>query len=377
MGKCGEASTVRAAPGGAIQLLPFPSAVIGLIFQLMFKSSPLLLLPLLSLCADTPKVAHEKGRRLVRTYDVSTVRSIDTAVLTLLDQEQDVGSGTERSRTLSLVVEDKMLTVAGGAPLKFSRGFSTVLSEQEVGEVEGVEVLDSTGSSELEGLGVTFTREAQDQEWACEYDEGSEGESSWLDELTPGMDLSSILPEEHVDVGDSWDVPVAILGHLLHPGGTVDVSTPEDVDVPEGGIAVRVPKGPENGGWASFEGDVVARYDSIDEENGRRARIVLTLELSSELDRSEELELEAAERGTEETYSEAKLIRDLSGEVVILWDLIGHHVLSAEGTLTGSTQLRAAWTISGPMELELKYEEEGSVEHAISMEVEATGPKAD
>jgi len=343
----------------------------------MFKSSSLLLLPLLSLSGDTPKVAHEDGLKLARTFEVSTVRSIDSAVLSLLDQEQDVGSGTERSRTLSLLVEDEILTVADGAPLKFRRGFSTVQSEQDAGEVEGVEVLDSSGSSELEGLGVTFTREAADQEWACEYDDESEGESAWLDELTPGMDLSSILPEGDVGVGDSWEVPVSILGDLLHPGGTVDVVTPEDVDIPEGGIAVRVPKGPKDGGWDSFEGEVVARYDSIDEEDGRRAKIVLTLELSSEMDRAEDLELEAAERGVEEAYSEAKLIRDLSGEVVILWDLIGHHALSAEGTLTGSTQLSAAWTISGPMEIELEYEEEGSVEHEISMEVETTGGDAD
>ncbi len=358
-------------------MLPLPPAPIGLIFQVMFKSSSLLLLPLLSLSADTPRVAHGVGRELVRTHEVSSARSIDSATLSFLGQEQDVGSGTERSKTLSLVVEDKIVAAADGAPLKFSRGFAVVSSEADVGEVEGTEVRTSSGPSELEGLGVIFTRDAADEEWACEYDEESDGEAAWLDELTPGMELSSILPEADVAVGDSWEVPVSILGDLLRPGGAVDVTSPEDVDVPEGGIAIAVPSGPKDGGWDSFEGDIVARYESIDEEDGRRAKIVLTLELSSELDQAAELEAAAAERGVEETYSEATLNRDLSGEVVILWDLIGHHALSAEGTLTGSNQFYAAWTINGPMEIELEYEEEGSLEYEISMEVEATGGKAD
>ena len=65
-------------------------------------------------------------------------------------------------------------------------------------------------------------------------------------------------------------------------------------------------------------------------------------------------------------------------EVVVRWDLIGHHALSAEGTLTGESTFNAAWTIdAGQMQLELVYEEESSLEYEISMEVEATGGEAD
>lgn len=345
----------------------------------MLKSSPLLfLLPLLPLSAGTPKVAHGAGREIVRTHEVTSVRSLDTAVISVLGQDQDVGSGTDRSKTLSLVVEDKILAATDGSPTRFRRGFTSVSTDRAMDELEGVEVMDSSGASELEGLDVTFTLDAEDGEWSREYDEDSLGEDAWLEDLTPGMDLSSILPEGEVAVGDSWDVPVSILGDLLRPGGTVDVSRDPGVDAPEGGVAVTVPGGPADGGWDAFEGEVVARYESIEEEDGRRAKIVLTLELSGELDRVEDLEAEAAERGAEEEYSEALLTRSLAGEIVVLWDLIGHHALSAEGTLTGESTFNAAWTINaGQMELDLEYEEEGSVEHEISMEVEASGGEAD
>jgi len=345
----------------------------------MLKTSPLLfVLPLLSLSADTPRIEHGASRELVRTYEVSSARSIDTAVINVMGQDQDVGSGMTRSKTLSLVVADKILAAKDGAPTRFHREFTSASTDQDVGELEGVEVVDASGSSELEGLGVIFTRDAEDGEWGREYDEDSEGEDEWLEELAPGMDLSSILPEGEVAVGDSWDVPVSILGDLLRPGGTVDVKSDLGPDVPEGGVAVTVPGVPEDGGWDAFEGEVVARYESIEEEDGRQAKIILTFELSGELDRVEDLEAEAAERGADEEYSEALLTRSLSGEVVVRWDLVGHHALSAEGTLTGESTFNAAWTIdAGQMQLELVYEEEGSLEYEVSMEVEAAGGEAD
>ncbi|MDB4450597.1 hypothetical protein N9109_00570 [bacterium] len=344
----------------------------------MLKSPLLILLPFLPLSADSPRVAHEAGREIVRTYEVTSIRSLDSAVINVQGQDQDVGSGKERSETLSLVVADKILAATDGAPTGFHREFTSASTDQAMEEVEGALVRDSSGASELEGLGVIFTLDAEGGAWTREYDEDSSGEDAWLEELAPGMDLSSILPEGEVAVGDSWDVPVSILGDLLRPGGTVDVKTEPGVDVPEGGVSITVPGTPDDGGWDSFEGEVVARYDSIEEEDGRRAKIVLTLELSSDLDRVEELEAEAAERGAEEDFSEALLTRSLSGEVVVLWDLIDHHALSVEGTLTGESTFSAAWAIdAGQMQLELEYEEEGSLEYEVSMEVEATGGGAD
>ncbi|MEM9381437.1 MAG: hypothetical protein AAGB93_15895 [Planctomycetota bacterium] len=331
------------------------------------------LLPL-GLLADTPKLSYDEGAEVTRTWTLRSTRAVDSATLTMNENAQDIGSGSSSSSTLSIEVRDAVQAVSDGAPQRFLRTIEAVGTEQEISgfdDSEGVQMKDTSGTSELVGAGVLFTFDPDAEEWEREYDEDSSGEEAWLEDLAPDMDLSGILPEDDVAVGETWDVPLSILDDLLKPGGELDVRPEDDEGGQEGAIAITIPSVGDVGRWHEMEGSVQARYLELVEEDGPRlARIQLTVDVKGELDLADYLEDEAAERGVDETYSEAALERTLQGKVTIDWDLAAGRFADVEGTLSGTGEFFSEWTLAVQgLELGLGVERSGTFEYEIEASI--------
>ncbi len=334
----------------------------------------LLLVPF-ALPGDAPALVHKEGQTISRSWSLTTVRKVEEATLSLMGNDQDIGSGSVRSNQQTLEVSDQIAAVAEGRATRFRRSYDSLESERETEGIEETETLRLSaqeGASELEGQVVEFEQDAG--AWARSYGADSSGEPEWLDELAVDMDLAALLPVDdeggpvEVAVGDSWDVPFSFIGDLLSPGGTLQVHSKEDVDVPEGGISIQVPSTGDTARWDELEGDLVATYEELVAEEGqpRLARIVLEIDLSGEIDLVDELEQAASDRGAEESFTAATVERELTGRVEILWNLDASLPQSLEGALECAVTMDCEWTIAaGEMELEIASDSSGTVEYAL------------
>lgn len=360
-------------PGSqSVRARPHPDSHTG-----PMRRTPLAIVALLPLALtdDTPRLSYEEGAEVTRTWTLRSTRDVDSASLTMNENPQDIGSGSSSSTTVSIEIRDALQAVADGAPRRFTRTFEAIGTEQAISGFEDsdeVQMRDSSGTSELVGAEVLFAYDPDAEEWSLEYGEDSAGEEAWLEDLEPDMDLSEALPDGDVAVGETWEVPLSILDHLLTPGGDVDVRPDEDVGGGEGGIAISIPSVGDIGRWDELEGTVQARYLEVVEEDGPRvARIQLTIDVEGDLDIADMLEDEAAERGAEETYAEATVTRTLEGKVTIDWDLAAGRFAEVEGTLSGTGEFYAEWTLAVQgFELELGVERSDSVEYEIEASIQ-------
>ena len=335
-----------------------------------------LALTTLPLTGDTPRFVVEKDDMLSSAWKVSATRETLTATLGLMGNDQDVGSGAVSTSHRTVEFSDEFPAVAkDGSPLTITRSYETISTEteREGGEREDVVVLETEGDSDLTGASVIFTYDPEAEDWSAAYAEGSEGEEDWLEELSPRVDLARLLEglDEDSEVGASWDVSPAFLMDVLQPGGDViQIATPERDDIPEGGVQLTLPGADSIKRFEDLEGDVTATFEEIVEEDDMRlAKIVVEVNVAADLDIIEELEGEADERGSGETYTDATLARSLEGQLTILWNLEANRPESIEGELSGSSEMAVEWSMSaGQGEIEITFQQETD----IAYEIEAT-----
>lgn len=337
-----------------------------------------LVLTALPLAAESLRFSVEKEDVISSEWNLTSRREVSFAELEIMGETQDVGGSSSMTSEIHLELIDSFTSVtAEGAPLGLSRSYEDLSSEETREGLEDKDVvsLEDDGESDLTGATVEFTFNPDTEEWSAAFAEDSDGDDEWLEGLKPRVDLHGVLsgsPEGgELDVGDTWEVPASFLADVLRPGGEVMVmEDPDAGDLPEGGIAITLPGSGSITRFDELEGDLTATLEEITEEGGERlARIVIAVDVSGELDILEDLEAAADDRGSEESYSDATLQRDLKGQLTILWNLKTHRPHAVEGELTGSSELRVEWTMSsGDFELELGFEEEADV----TLTVEAT-----
>ncbi len=325
------------------------------------------------LANDSPVFTLEQDDTLSSAWKISSKRETITANLQIMGSDQDVGSGstTTTARVVELSEEYPKVT-EGGAPLRIVRSYETLSTGQERGgeELEDVKFLDTEGESDLSGSSVVFTYEPDSDEWSAAYAEDAEGEEDWLDELAPRVDLAGLLDgaDDEIEVGSSWELSPSFLNDVLDPGGAViQLADPEVDDAPEGAIQLRLPGESSIKRYDDLEGEITASFTEIVEEDDMRlAKIVVEVNVEAELDVIEDLEAEADERGSAETYAEGILTRALEGKLTVLWNLGENRAESIEGELTGSAEMDVEWSMSnGEMELEIVFHQEVDVEHEI------------
>ena len=140
-------------------------------------------------------------------------------------------------------VIDRLELIGDGRPDRFVRAYTHLLDEYSAKlemELMGQKAkLESAGdgTSELEGLEVRFRWSQDAGKWAAEWaDPDQRGRDTLLLGLHADMDFLALLPEKPVDVGDSWEVPLSGLVHVLFPGGELSIDLETDLEQIEGAL---------------------------------------------------------------------------------------------------------------------------------------------
>lgn len=318
-----------------------------------------------STAGDGPTLSFEKGRTVRQSWTLTQEREVESSTLQIMGNEQDVGSGSSVSSSRSMEVLDTVLAAEEGRLMALRRDHETLSAGRDVEGIEsseGVVVQEGGETSPLEGLAVTFTRGEGGAFEAAWADEDDQGEDAWLEGLRAMGYLDGLLPADEIAEGDTWELPGSFVAQLLSPLGQVDVDDEGGPDAPEGAIAISIPTPGDLLDWTDMEGDIVARWESTETEDGpRRARIVLTLDLETTFDLVDRLEDAAVERGADESYDSAELVRTLEGEVIVLWDLDAHLPMSVDGELEGTSVFDAAWTLAANgLDLDIAVAQESS-----------------
>lgn len=323
---------------------------------------------------ESPSFSVEKDDALSSAWSLTTEREVLSAEMSLMGDPQDVGTGSTTTSEVRLEFLDTFTKVSGErAPLAITRSYESLSTGKsraggESGDEGEIVFLAEDGESQLAGASVDFTYDAEDDAWSAAFAEDSEGEDEWLNSLAPRVDLAGVLPIEEIEVGDSWELDSAILEDILRPGGDVIImEDPEMDNLPEGGIAITLPSSGSIERWDEYEGDIEATFEEIVEDDGRRlAKIVVKVDVESDLDIIEALEEQADERGSNEAYSDGTLTRSLEGAITIHWNLKTHRPHSLEGELQGSSEMKVDWTMgNGGFDLELGFAEEAEITHKV------------
>ncbi|MCP3917931.1 MAG: hypothetical protein GY711_20485 [bacterium] len=299
--------------------------------------TPVFLLALTHQAADLV-FAPEAGTTLTKTFRQDfEVELIDQElVFTINGEEQPEPDGGEFELVLkeheTITITDEYIAVEGGRATQLRRTYDelTTLSTQEISgpEIES-DAEPEKGESELEGTTVLFQWSEDDEEYAVEFSGDDEGDEELLEDLDADADLTWFLPDDEVDVGDSWELEASVFALLSSPGGDSKVERPGDDDT-EDAFGEQFDE--------NLSGDVTCTLSEIEEGV---AVIRIEMELETTVEEEDDMGGEEADVTSTSTYS---FTFELEGE--LRWNVEANH---ADGL-----------SLSGDAGLELVNEQEGS-----------------
>lgn len=187
------------------------------------RAAPVFLaLPLV--LAAAPLVAElgfqpPEGAKSTRDYSIEL--DFELGDLTVIADGQDmsemVPGDFEGTGELRMQTQDHFVRSGGGRALELIRTFASVEASLEAaGESQDVEE-----TNELEGKSVRFLWNEEESDYDVAWHE-CEGEDSTLQSISADMDLSVLLPDRAVEVGDVWSVEAGEIGSVLLFGGNLE-----------------------------------------------------------------------------------------------------------------------------------------------------------
>lgn len=352
------------------------------------SNATLLVLSLLALPAPAPftlrpvgveiALSREAGTRLSKTISIEQEMASEEESLTIDGEESEDMSGMERSTEtrFELTFTDEVLEIEDGAVTRLVRSFD------ELGQTFHGEFIDPTGESqEIDGegecplVGHAVVFRLEDGEYVAAFAEDDDGgDEDLLAGLEPFFDLNGFLPEDEVEVGESWDVPLEVFDRLRSPLGKLPVFS-EEMDDEARARAIEE-LGANEDTEPELEGDLEATLEAVGEEDGRRlATIALNVDVESIADLSDSIELPSGDDGEGAIHPDIESFverRDWEGEGRLVWDLTAGHAVSLalelktrESTeiemslhIFGKTQAMVQRSIlAGETTLEIRFEE--------------------
>jgi len=288
----------------------------------------------------------EPGSSITKTYETETELTLDNFDMTMNGQEPPMMPGMDMTvnGVTTFEVEDTYSKVADGRPTMLTRSFDTLTGSSEVameldimGEIQNQD-MSMEMSSVLEGETVEFVWNEEEEAHDVVLPDGSALEEEDVEGLVEDMDYRVLLPEDEVDEGDEWEVPLEALHTILAPGGDTKL-IPEEMEE-MGGFG----GGGEMGSSSDYfnedvEGEFTATFDGMRKtDDGEVAVIKFTFELSNAIDLTdqtrESLEDSELPEGVGEMEVEHVDIEiAYEGEGELTWNLdAGHfHTFEASG----------------------------------------------
>jgi len=161
------------------------------------------------------------------TRDYSIELDFELGDLTVIADGQDmsemVPSDFDGKAELKMQTKDHFVRSGGGRVLELIRTFVTIEASLEAaGESQEMD-----GSDDLEGKTVRFLWNEDESAYDVAYHE-CEGEESDLASIGADMDLSVLLPQRAVEVGDVWTVGADEIAAVLLFGAQIEDDGSED-----------------------------------------------------------------------------------------------------------------------------------------------------
>lgn len=332
--------------------------------------------------ADTLEFAPAKGLTLTKTFTAGGDFGLDSMSMLMNGQESPMMPDMEMSFSTaqSIVVVDEYGKTEDGRLLKLKRTFDELGNNAEVsssvemgGESQGDDQ-SIESSSELEGLTVEFTWDAEEEVYTRGFTDG-DGDENLLEGLFEDMDLRALLPDDKVNKGDEWEIVPSDLKSILAPGGDLSL---EPQDMEGGGMGM----GPSPGGMDFsemlgdlLEGEVTATFEGTREVDGIEVGVItIVVEIDSAHDMSDMMEgLGAAEElpeGMEMSFDRMDVEIELEAEGSLLWDISGGHVHSFDLSGEVALLIDMAMTMDIPGQGEMTIENTMELSGTMTQEVE-------
>lgn len=267
----------------------------------------------------------------------------------------------ELTETESITFTDTF-GVEEGELRRVSRTFDLVrtLYESQLVDPEGEDFSEeSTGKSELEEATVIFRWEAEEEAFEASFAEESEDlDEELLEGLEARADLGDFLPDEPVEVGDTWEPDIAAFVRMSNLSGDLRV-------IPEG------EEESDNDFGEQFDdnltGDIEAELVEVRESDaGRLAVIRLELDLSTTIEIEEELDADEVTGSEKESH-----VFEFSLEGELLWDVRRGWAssLQLKGDVTMTTTITSDYQFEGhEMNVEELQEYSGTLVFEATLE---------
>ena len=200
-------------------------------------------LQVLSLAAPPARAVQEEARALVYAPKDGTrlARTIQiTQALELVSMAQGPAAGELRrgagdlrlDTRLELELDDDLLAVAEGRPVKLKRRFRAGRFHAEFGpRAANAARAKHAVLTPLEGVGVLYTWSPEERVHGRFYDE-KEAMEEFLAHLTEDADLRALLPAKPVRPNETWILEPARLADVFAPGGRLPWAWPKELDRP-------------------------------------------------------------------------------------------------------------------------------------------------
>lgn len=175
------------------------------------------------------RFAPEIGAAVTTSVAINVTSSGGDLAVVMNDQEVPAEFLPELSFSSKIETEVEARDTFGKAPdgavgpwrvRRLEAASQSFEMELDMGDAYGATPIEaySDGESPLEGLDVAIGRDGDD-EVVAEWVEDDELDDSMLEGLRPELDMAALLPDESVEIGDSWEADAAALAELLQPGG--------------------------------------------------------------------------------------------------------------------------------------------------------------
>ena len=263
--------------------------------------------------------APEDGLSLTKTYTQTLNAELSDIAFNMNGEEveiEEVPTITITSNE-SIILNDTYETVEGRRATKLTRVFEELTRSRE--QVTEEETMSFEETSELEGLSVTFRWDEDEEAYTPRFtDEDESADEELLEELFADADMLGFLPTDEVEEGDSWSVELDDYRRLFSPSGELTFLDEEDEPTRDD-IDEQIDE--------NLEGEIECTFKGIEEvDDVRMAVIEFTIELDSEGETSEEMEVEDDEI---DSATQSRIINiDSEYEGSLYFNLATGHVAS-------------------------------------------------
>lgn len=310
-----------------------------------------------------------EGATVTKTFSSLTELEVDDMSMLVNGEEPPIPPMTmTMSVTQTLTVTDEYVAMGDGQPSKLARTYDAVSSglEVEFESVMGSGTPSGVGSSPLEGSTVHFTWDSDTESYEAAFAEGEEGEDELLEGLEEDLDLRTLLPEEELAEGDTYEIEVGAFADVIAAGGDLHLEIDVDGDMAGAGMDPEMMTDFRRFFDEMLEGDATGKYVGARDMDGIKVAVI---EIEVELNATADMSALAAESmgeglpdGASMQVNKLDVEMSYEGTGELHWNL-------AKGVIHGFS-IEAQMTMDTDMEVDAVM---GGQETTIASEIAVSG----